>query len=111
MRTFSKFEIIGHVGKVDTGERATHISVAANYPRKDKATDEWSDDVHWNRVTIFFERERKRAEGLGKGDLIRVAGRMKDSSYEKNGETIYTTERIVEDFDLVRKAGEDGNDG
>ena len=105
MQTFSKFEIIGHVGNFTIGERVSHLSIAANYPRKDKTTGEWSDDVHWNRVTLLFPNVRKTAEVVAKGDLVRVAGRMRDTSYEKDGDTIYTCERIVDEFDIYRPAG------
>jgi single-stranded DNA-binding protein len=29
---------------------------------------------------------------------VRIAGRLKDSSYERDGVTHYTTDRIVEEF-------------
>lgn len=40
------------VGKIDRAKDATHLSVAANYNRRDDG-DEWKTDPHWNRVTLF----------------------------------------------------------
>lgn len=102
MRNLAKFEIIGRIGKIDTHGNVTHLKVAANYPRKDETTGEWSDETYWNRVTVFGERTRKYiADKAQVGDLIRVEGRMRDSSYEKGGETIYTVDRIVDQFGIL----------
>lgn len=102
MRNLAKFEIIGRIGKIDAHGNVTHLKIAANYPRKDEATGEWSDDTYWNRVTVFGERTRKYiADKANVGDLIRVEGRMRDSSYEKGGETIYTVDRIVDQFGIL----------
>jgi single-stranded DNA-binding protein len=39
------------------------------------------------------------------GDLVRIAGRLKDSSYERDGVTHYTTDRIVEEFGILAAKG------
>lgn len=106
MRNLAKFEIIGRIGKIEPHGKVTHLTLAANYPRKNDK-DEWVDDTHWNRVTIFGERTRKQiADQAHVGDLVRVEGRMKDSSYEKDGDTIYTVDRIVEQFGILAKKGD-----
>lgn len=107
MRNIAKFEIIGRIGAIQPGNGVTHLKIAANYPYKDEATGEWSDDTYWNRVAIFREATRKYIADKAKvGDLVRVEGRMRDSSYEKDGETIYTTDRHVEHFGILAHAGE-----
>ena len=35
MQNIAEFRIIGRVGSVDTTDKVTHVSVAANYNRKD----------------------------------------------------------------------------
>ena len=42
------------------------------------------------------------------GDLVRIAGRLKDSSYERDGVTHYTTDRIVEEFGILAAKGMPG---
>ena len=109
MRTFAKFEIIGRVGGVDIKDNVTHVSVAANYRRKNDR-DDWVDEAWWNRVTVFGESTRRYiAEHVGKGDLVRVVGRLRDNEYERDGERVYTVDRIVDDFD--RLAGKPESDG
>lgn len=107
MRNLAKFEIIGHVGAIQTGNGVTHLRIAANYPYKDEATGEWVDNTYWNRVTVFREYYRKQiADKLKVGDLVLAMGKMKDSQYEKNGETIYTTDREVDEFGILAHAPE-----
>lgn len=49
MQNIAEFHIIGRIGKIDAAKDVTHISVAANYNRRDG--DKWKTDPHWNRVT------------------------------------------------------------
>lgn len=107
MRNLAKFEIIGRIGKINPNGNVTHLTIAANYPRKDDATGEWSDETYWNRVTVFGERTRNYISEKAKvGDLVRVEGRMRDSSYTKGGETIYTVDRIVDHFGILASKGD-----
>lgn len=107
MRNLAKFEIIGRIGKIDSNGNVTHLKLAANYTRKDDTTGEWTDDTYWNRVTVFGERMRAYIGDKAKvGDLVRVEGRMRDSSYEKGGETIYTVDRIVDHFGILASKGD-----
>src|SRR3546814_13035805 len=80
MQNIAEFRIIGRVGSVDTTDKVTHVSVAANYNRKDG--DEWKTDTHWNRVT-FFRQLAERAADLGKGDLVHIPGRVRQKSYQR----------------------------
>ncbi|ALR23202.1 MULTISPECIES: single-stranded DNA-binding protein [Sphingomonadaceae] len=107
MRNLAKFEIIGRVGSIQANGNVTHLKLAANYRRKEG--DNWTDDTYWNRVTVFGEGTRKYiSDKLNVGDLVRAAGRMRDTSYEKDGQTIYATDRVVDEFGiLASKAGND----
>ncbi len=51
MQNIAEFHIIGGIGKIDAAKDVTHISLAANYNRRDGT--EWKSDPHWNRVTLF----------------------------------------------------------
>lgn len=107
MRNLAKFEIIGRIGKIDPQAKVTHMTLAANYPYKDDKTNEWKDDTYWNRVTVFNDNVRSYIEKKAKvGDLVRVEGRMRDSSYDKGGETIYTVNRIADTFGILASKAE-----
>lgn len=101
MRNIAEFQLIGRVGNIDVRENVVNLTVAANYSRRDDK-GEWTDDTYWNRVSIFGEKTRTYvSEKVQKGDLVHVRGRMRDTSYEKDGQKIYTTDRVVDDFSVL----------
>ena len=86
MQNIAEFHIIGRIGKIDAAKDVTHLSVAANYNRRDG--DEWISDPHWNRVTLFGKL-RDRLAKAATGDLVRITGRVRQTSYEAEGTTRY----------------------
>lgn len=107
MQNIAEFRIIGRVGKVDAKDKVTFLDVAANYNRK--VDGEWTSDAHWNRITCFGKLA-ERASGLETGDLIHLQGRVRNSSYEKDGERIYTVDLIAERLGTIVKAGAPDSD-
>jgi single-strand DNA-binding protein len=101
VQNIAEFHIIGRIGKIDAAKEVTHISVAANYNRREG--DEWKTDTHWNRVT-FFGKLRNRLAKADTGDLIRVTGRVRQSSYEAEGQTRYTVDLLADGFTILAKA-------
>lgn len=101
MQNIAEFHIIGRIGKIDAAKDVTHISVAANYNRRDG--DEWKTDPHWNRVTIFGKL-RDRLAKAEKGDLVRITGRVRQTSYDTEGATRYGVDMIADGFAILAKA-------
>src|SRR3546814_8531626 len=87
MINFAKFEIIGRIGEIDAKPKVTNISVCANYRRRAEG-DQWIEDSYWNRVVIFSDGQRKYIDEKAQvGDLVRIAGRLRDTSSERDGTT------------------------
>lgn len=101
MQNIAEFHIIGRIGKIDAAKEVTHISVAANYNRRDG--DEWKTDTHWNRITLFGKL-RDRLAKADTGDLVRVTGRVRQSSYEADGQTRYTVDLLADGIAILAKA-------
>ena len=101
MQNIAEFHIIGRLGKIDHAKDVTHISVAANYNRRDG--DEWKSDPHWNRVTLFGKL-RDRLANATIGDLVRITGRIGQSSYQADGRTNYSVDLIADGFAILAKA-------
>lgn len=98
----AQFQIIGRIGKITKHDKVTHISVASD--RQVKDGDGWKKDTIWNSVTIFSEPMRKRLNNdkVGKkGNQVIFQGTIQSNSYEKDGSTIYTTDLIATDFDVL----------
>ncbi|QCI96365.1 single-stranded DNA-binding protein [Novosphingobium sp. EMRT-2] len=103
MQNIAEFRIIGRLGKISTMEKVTYLDIASNYARKEG--DGWKDDTHWNRVTLFG-RAKERADKLSTGDLVHITGRIRQSRYERDGETHYGTDIIADRMGvLLRKGG------
>ena len=98
MRNIAEFQIIGRVGKVKEVGSTLRVSICANYPVKDK-NGEWQDNPHWNEVVIFQEGAQGYVtKHVNAGDLVFARGRVRQGSYEKEGETRYTVDLVCSDF-------------
>tara|TARA_R110001606_G_scaffold399303_1_gene584213 strand:+ start:13566 stop:13904 length:339 start_codon:yes stop_codon:yes gene_type:complete len=96
-----EFHIIGRLGKIDAAEKVTHISVAVNYNRREGET--WKSDPQWHRVTLFGKL-RDRLAKTTIGDLVRITGRIGQSSYKVEGQTRYSVDLIADGFAILAKA-------
>ena len=99
MKTFAEFQIIGRVGNVTPAGPTLKVSIAADYGRKtDKG--EWEVKPYWNTVTIFNESIVRWA----RDNLVHVRGTLRETSYDKDGETRYGVTLAADQFNrLVAK--------
>ncbi len=100
MQNIAEFQIIGRIGKIDAAKDVTHISVASNYNRRDG--NEWKSDPHWNRVTLFGKL-RGRLAIAATGDLVRITGHVRQSTFESDGATRYGVDMIADGFAILAK--------
>jgi len=106
MRNIAEFTLIGRVGTIKQVGKTVRVTVCANYPFKDKG-GEWKDDQHWNEVTIFTKSIQDYVnEHVSKGDLVHVRGRVRQNSYERDGQRIYTVDLIGLEFGRLAQAAE-----
>jgi single-stranded DNA-binding protein len=101
MRTFAEFQIIGRVGKVTPIGAVLRVAVAAEYKRRDDG-GELKPNTYWNEITLFGEREIEWVKGnVNTGDLVHVRGTLRQTKYEKDGQTVYGTTLAAEAFDRL----------
>ena len=103
MKNVATFEIIGNVSRIDIAEKVTRITTCSNYNYKDAQSGEWKTDEHWNQTAAFAPRAREAAAKLEKGDLVKITGRMKQSSYMKDGQRVYTVDLIAWSVEFIAK--------
>jgi single-strand DNA-binding protein len=107
MKTFAEFQILGRIGKVREIGRTSRVSICANYAFKDR-NGETRDKPYWNEVTIWSESARKYVRDYAKpGDLVVARGTLKQGSFEKEGEKIYTVDLNCDDFSIFASAKSD----
>ena len=98
MKTFAEYEILGHVGKINAAGATLKVSITADYGRKNDR-GEWEGRPYWNTVTLFNEGTVKWAkENLRSGDLVLARGTLRETSYEKDGETRYGITLAADEF-------------
>ncbi len=107
MFDMARFHIIGRVGNIKRFDKSVRVSIAANASYKDKG--EWVNQTDWNEVVIFNKATMKHvSENVGAGDYVRVEGRLRQNSFERAGETVYTVELICDEFSrMPKKRAED----
>ena len=106
MRNIAEFTLIGRVGTIKQVGKTVRVSICANYPFKgDKG--QWRDDAHWNEVTIFTKAIQSYvSEHVSKGDLVHVRGRLRQSSFERDGQRVYTVDLIAHELGRLAQASE-----
>lgn len=110
MKTFAGFQILGRIGKVREVGQTTRVSICANYAFKDRNGDT-KDRPYWNEVTIWTERARKYVRDYVKpGDLVVARGTLKQGSFEKDREKVYTVDLNCDDFSILASAKTDKSD-
>ena len=101
MRTFSEFQIIGHVGKVRSVGPTLRVDIAADYGRRDE-TGQFQSNPYWNEVTLFNDRVIAWArDTLKPGDLVHARGTVRQTRWDKDGQTVYGVTLAAEDLDLL----------
>lgn len=100
----NKATILGRLGKdpearaMQNGERVVNMSVATDETWKD-ANGERKSRTEWHRVTIWNQALGKIAEQyLKKGSQVYLEGTIQTRSWEKDGETKYSTEIVLPKF-------------
>ena len=74
-------------------------TIAVNRGKDSNGNDRGADFI---RLTIFNKPGEVFQKYLTKGRQVPVQGRLNTGSYKnKNGETVYTTDVIVEKFDFI----------
>lgn len=76
------------------------LRLATTERRKDKDGN-WSDHTEWHSVVVFGKRAEALSRLLGKGSRILVEGKLRTSSWEKDGQKHYKTEVAADDVELL----------
>jgi len=110
----NKVQLIGFLGG-DPEVRYTNDSEAI--ARVNVATSEsWKKDgekhekTEWHRVVFFGKLAEIVREYLKKGSLVYVEGRIQTRSWDKDGETRYTTEIVAETMKMLPSGGNKSKD-
>lgn len=90
------------------GTPITKFSLAVSRPRLDKDKPQEADFVN---CVCFGKRAEAIANYVQKGHLFGVSGRLQINKYtdKKDGQTKYSTDVLVEDFDFLQTKNSNAN--
>ncbi len=118
MGSLNKVMLIGNVGNdpeirySQEGVPFANFSLATNEQRKDKQTGEKQILTQWHKIRASGPKADLCKNYVKKGSKLYIEGSLYHSSYEKNGQTIYTTEIILSKVEfLSNKAENDAGEG
>ncbi|MCM5689744.1 single-stranded DNA-binding protein [Sinorhizobium meliloti] len=95
MRTVNRHTLLGHVGNIIKLKNVLKVNIATN--REWQADGERKTATDWAQVTILDKKQAEWIEeNVGPGDLVYVESRISNSSYERDGEQVYTTDVIAQ---------------
>ena len=86
-----------------TGMSVLGFSVAVNDRVKDQATGEWKDRPNFIDCTVFGRRADALAKLLGKGQKVAVAGRLRQTTWERDGQKRSKLEVVADDVELMSR--------
>lgn len=101
----NKVMLLGNLGQdpelkmLPSGQAVMRLRLATTERRQDKAGN-WTDHTEWHSVTVWGKRAEALSKFLAKGSTIFVEGKLRTSSYEKNGEKRYSTEITADNIIL-----------
>lgn len=108
----NKVTLIGRLGKdpefrvTAGGTPMAKFSLATSEKRKNP-NGELVEQTEWHRLTCWGRQAEVARDYLVKGQLVYVEGRIHYDSYEnKEGQKVYTTDIIVNTFQMLSGKGE-----
>ena len=84
------------------------FSIAVNDRVKDSSTGEWKDYTNWVDVVVFGNRAESLSRILTKGMKVTINGKIRYSSWEKDGQTRSKIEVIANDVDIMQRREDNG---
>ena len=107
----NQVQLIGRIGSetelktLDSGNNLLNLSIATNEFYKDKDGVK-QEKTEWHRIVAWGKTAEIMNNLIGKGDEIAIEGKLTHRSYEKDGETRYSTEVVVNEFLLLNSVNQ-----
>jgi single-strand DNA-binding protein len=89
------------VRQTQSGMAIANLGVAVNDRRKNPQTGQWEDVANFVDCVMFGERAAKLAPYLVKGAKVVIDGKLRYSSWEKDGQKRSKLEVVVDDIDFM----------
>jgi single-strand DNA-binding protein len=91
------------VKRTQSGMAVMSFGLAVNDRRKNPQSGEWEDYVNWVDCTMFGTRAESVSNYISKGSKVGIEGKLRYSSWEKDGQKRSKLEVIVDEIELMSK--------
>lgn len=101
-RSVNRVILVGNVGsdpdvrQTAAGTPVAHVSLATN--RRFRRNGELQERTDWHRLTFWAGAAETVETYLKRGARLYVEGRLEYGSYERDGQSVPTTDVIVQEF-------------
>ena len=85
------------------GTSVLSIPVAVNDRRRNPQTNEWEDHANFVDCVLFGRRAEALAPKLRKGQKVAIEGKLRYSSWERDGQRRSKLEVMVDEVELMSK--------
>ena len=115
MASLNKVMLIGRLGKDPElknlqSTQVCNFSIATSDKYKDKAGNT-QEKTEWHNIVAFGKQAEVCGKYLAKGNQVFVEGRLQTSSYDKNGQTVYSTKIIVSSIQFLGSKPKNNDQG
>jgi single-strand DNA-binding protein len=117
-RGVNKVILVGHVGAdpevkyTQSHVAIANVRIATSSSWKDKQSGEREERTEWHRVVFFNRLAEIAGEYLKKGVQVYIEGSLRTRSYDKNGQTHYSTEIVASEMQMLGgRGGREGGGG
>ncbi len=86
-----------------SGTPVLAIGLAVNDRSRNQQTGEWEDRASFVDCIVFGNRATALSRILAKGSKVAVCGRLRSSSWERDGQRRTRLEVVVEDVELMQR--------
>lgn len=114
MSGVNKVIIIGNLGRdpemsqTATGKNVCRLNVATTRKWKNHESGEDVSETEWHRVTVWGPQAKSCSDYLAKGRQVYVEGRLRTTSYDKEGQKHWSTEIVADNVQFL-SAGKQGD--
>ena len=96
------------IRRTQTGMAIMSLGVAVNDRRKNSQTGEWEDYANFIDCTMFGTRAESVSNYLHKGSKVGIDGKLRYSTWERDGQKRSKLEVIVDDLELLTPRNSQG---
>lgn len=107
MAGVNKVIILGNLGQdpeiheMKSGTKVCRLNVATTRRWTSKDTGEKVEETEWHRISVWGPQADPCKKYLSKGRQVYVEGRLRTSSYEKEGVKHYATEVVADTVQFI----------